>query len=162
MNGIRWTGAALCALLLAGAGRGAEPASDPFLGKWLLDPGASKYSDGRCPKRMVIEMTMEARGIRYHSETEPATGEVFHVDYVARYDGKPAVVTGDRGILLPVTLQRISANNVRASYSSGFQLMATSDRMVSADRNTMTITTVSHDAGGRNQTNVGVYRRAGS
>ncbi|WP_263412352.1 hypothetical protein [Terriglobus aquaticus] len=125
----------------------------------MLDSRASTYPDHRCPKRMMIEMSPERGGVHYHSETEPAVGETFHVDYVAGYDGKPAIVTGDRGILLPVTLHRDAPNHVRATYTSALQVMATSDRTLSADGNVMKIVTVSHDAFGQSQTTIGIYHR---
>ena len=138
--------------------RGADVAPDPFLGRWELDVVASNYAPGACPKRMLIDMTSEARGTHYHSETELVTGDVFHVDYTAAYDGKPAVVIGDRGMLLPVSLTRLDVHHVKASYSSGFQVEAVSDRVVSPDGKTMTITTTSRDRLGRQQVNVGTYR----
>ena len=147
------------AILLTAPARGADPAPDPFLGRWVLDPKASHYADHRCPKRMVIEMTLDGRGIHYHSETEPAVGETFHVDYTANYDGKPAMVTGDHGILLPVALHREAAGHVTATYTSALRVMATSERTISADGRVMRVITTSHDAFGQNQTNVGVYRR---
>ena len=140
----------------------AEPSADPFLGRWLLDPKASRYADHRCPRRMVIDMAPEGDGIRYHSETVPAVGEVFHVDYSAHYDGKPAIVTGDRGILLPVSLQRDGPRHVRATYTSAMQVVATSDRTLSPDGKIMKVVTVSHDAFGQSQTTVGIYRRDGT
>ncbi len=84
------------------------------------------------------------------------------MDYIANYDGKPAIVTGDRGLLLPVTLRQQSANQVKATYSNGFQVMASSDRVLSSDGRLMTITTISHDAFGGTQTSTGIYRRTGS
>jgi hypothetical protein len=141
--------------------RGADKAPDPFLGMWILDVRASHYSGNTCPKEMSIEMTREARGVHYHSHTVPRTGEPFDVDYTADYDGKPAMVTGSKGILLPVSLEREGAATI-ATYRAAFQVAATSRRVLSADNNTMTITTLSHDSMGSAVTNVGVYRRTPS
>jgi hypothetical protein len=149
----------LAALLFATSMRAWQPGTDPFVGRWVLDPRASTYPNHRCPKRMVIEMTPEGNRVHYHSETEPAVGETFHVDYVAGYDGKPAIVTGDRGILLPVSLHREAVNHIRATYTSALQVMATSERTVSADGSVMKIVTVSHDSFGQSQTTVGIYHR---
>lgn len=136
----------------------AGPATDPFLGRWVLQPGASHYPGNTCPKGMTIEMTREARGIHYHSHTEPRLGEAFDVEYTADYDGKPAMVTGSRGILLPVSLER-RGDAVIATYRSALQVAATSKRVLSADGSAMTITTTSYDAEGTAVSNVGVYRR---
>lgn len=104
---------------------------------------------------MIIEMTLEGSGIHYHSETEPAVGEAFHVDYTENYDGKPAIVTGDCGILLPVTLRRDTTNRVTATYTSALQVMATSERTVSPDGKVMKVVTRSPDGFGQNRTNIG-------
>ncbi|WP_157178359.1 hypothetical protein [Terriglobus roseus] len=103
-------------------------------------------------------MTREVRGVHYHSHTQPAIGEAFDVDYTAGYDGKPAMVTGTKGILLPVSLRR-EKNTVTATYKSAFQVAATSERVLSEDGRIMTITTISSDSQGVSVKVVGVYRR---
>jgi|GEM_PF-1035799 len=137
-------------------------AADPFLGKWNLDIKRSKYPATYCPTQMTIEMTSAANGVHYHSETHLTNGTSFSADYVARYDDHPTMVTGAKGVLLPVSLHRESANVVIAKYVSGLETRATSRRIVSADGNTMTITTTSRDGSGNEFTNVGVYKKAHS
>ena len=137
---------------------GADTATDPFLGKWILDVRASHYPLNTCPKAMTIEMTREAGGVHYHSHTEPQVGEPFDVDYTADYDGTPAMVTGSKGILLPVSLQR-NAQTVVATYRNAFQTAATSERVLAKDAKSMTVTTTSRDPNGKTVINVGVYRK---
>jgi hypothetical protein len=153
--------AIVCCLLSASFVRGVEPAPDPFLGTWVLDLKASHYPGNSCPKQMTIEMTSEIRGVHYHSHTQPSIGAAFDVDYIANYDGRPVMVTGSKGILLPVSLEQ-KERTIIATYRSAFQVMATSQRVLSTDKNTMTITTMSHDAMGTAATNVGVYRKVPS
>ncbi|WP_047486769.1 hypothetical protein [Terriglobus sp. TAA 43] len=138
---------------------GASTTADPFLGRWVLDVRTSHYAAKTCPKSMTIEMTQAQRGVHYQSHTEPAVGEAFDVEYTADYDGKPAIVTGSKGILLPVSLQR-KGDAVIATYRNAFQIAATSQRVLSDHDHTMTITTVSYDSAGNAVTNVGVYRKA--
>lgn len=137
----------------------ATPSGDPFLGKWTLNPQQSKYPIGTCPKRMVIEMESHGSGIHYHSETTYANGATARSEYTAAYDGKSALVTGNRGMLLPVFLKRPNSHTVIASYTKALQIVATSRRVVSKDGHHMTITTISKDRSGRNVTIVGVYDR---
>lgn len=148
----------LCVLLMPCVVRGEDPGPDLFLGRWVLDAQASRYPGKTCPKQMIIEMTREERGVHYHSHTVPFSGEPFDVDYTAAYDGRPAMVTGSKGILLPVSLQR-KGLTVVATYRNALQVAATSERTLSADVSTMTITTKSFDSLGTAVTNVGVYRR---
>jgi hypothetical protein len=133
--------------------------TDPFLGKWILNPPQSKYPVGTCPKRMVIEMKSQGNCIHYHSETTYANGASARSEYTAAYDGKSALVTGNRGMLLPVFLKRPNAQTVIASYTNALQVVATSRRVVSRDGQHMTITTISKDQSGKDVTIVGVYDR---
>jgi hypothetical protein len=137
-------------------------AADPFLGRWSLDVKMSKYPVGACPKEMTIEMAKAGDRVHYHSETRLTNRSSSSADYIADYDGKPVIVIGARGMLLPVSLKRTGPNVVIATYTSGFQTVATSRRVVSADGVVMTITTTSRDGAGKAVTHVGVYQRAKS
>jgi hypothetical protein len=134
-------------------------AADPFLGKWTLDVQRSKYPTGTRPKQMTIEMSAAGHGVHYHSETLLTNGRSVSADYAAEYDGKPVVVLGARGMLLPVSLKRTAPKIVVATYTSGFQVAAISRRVVSASGTIMMVTTTSRDASGKPVTNVGVYRK---
>lgn len=135
-------------------------AADPFAGRWVLDTKRSQYPVGSCPKQMTIEMAPEGDAVHYHSETQLSSGVSFSADYVAKYDGKPAMVMGAKGVLLPVSLTRLKPNVVVAKYMSGLETRATSRREVSTDGNVMTVTTSSRDGAGNVIKNVGVYRKA--
>lgn len=145
------------ALLISPALVQASP--DPFVGKWSLDVRSSIYRAGTCPKSMTIEMEQVGNGVWYQSATTYKNGAAMHTEYTAHYDGRQAMVKTDRGFLLPVSLKRIDARTVEASYSRGFQIVATSRRVVSPDGTTMRITTVSKDAAGKTVKTVGFYKR---
>ena len=146
------------ALVIIGSAA-AMASTDPFLGKWILNPRLSKYPVGTCPKRMVIEMESHGNGIHYRSDTTYANGTTARSEYTAAYDGKSALVTGNRGMLLPVFLKRPSSHTVVASYTKALQIVATSRRVVSKDGQHMTITTTSKDQSKKEVTIVGVYDR---
>jgi hypothetical protein len=111
---------------------------------------------------MTIEMREAEHGIWYHSDAVYKNGGEIHAQYTAEYDGKQVIVTSARGMLLPVSLKRIDSRTVVASYSRGFQIVAVSQRVVSADGRRMTIKTTSRDKSGRSVTTVGVYIREGA
>jgi len=136
-----------------------EAADDPFVGRWSLDVQRSRYPHGGRPQEMTIEIVREGQRIHYHSETRRPDGRSDSADYTAAYDGKPAIVVGSHGILLPVALERKAANTVVATYVRGFEIMATSRSVVSPDGRVMTITTTSRNAAGKSVSNVGVYTR---
>jgi hypothetical protein len=133
---------------------------DPFVGTWRLSVEKSTYPPGTCPKQMVIEMTKAGDGIHYRSETTCADGRSTHSEYTADYAGKQALVRGAVGLMLPVSLHRVDANTVVATYTRGFQVIASSRRVVSEDGRFMTITTTSPDTTGKSVTTVGVYDKA--
>jgi hypothetical protein len=133
---------------------------DPFVGTWKLNPQKSRYPHGACPKRMVIVMEAAGERVRYHSETTYADGNSSRSEYTADYSGKEAIVVGSTGLLLPVSLKRVDAGTVVASYMRGLQVVATSRRVVSRDGRLMTITTTSRDKSGKNVTAIGVYEKS--
>jgi hypothetical protein len=134
-------------------------AADPFMGKWKMDIHKSKYPAGTCPQSMVIEMEPADHGIRYSSETIQADGRRTYSRYTAEYDGKQVGVLGSRGMLLPVSLSRLDARTILASYTEALQVVATSRRIVSKNGRLMTVTTVSRDRSGKSVTHVGVYEK---
>ncbi len=132
---------------------------DPFDGVWTMNGAKSKYAGGKLPKAMTIRMETGVDGVQYHSETTQADGKVLITDYVAAYDGKPAIVRSGSGLTSPVALKRVDARTVEASYQRYQQVVATSRRVLSKDGKTMTVTTVSKDPAGKSVANVGVYVR---
>jgi hypothetical protein len=133
--------------------------TDPFVGTWKLSVQKSKYAPGASPKSMVIEIRPAGDGIRYSSDTINANGNPSHSEYIASYNGKEAPVKGLSGPMMPVSLKRIDANTVEASFLKAHQAVATSRRVVSKDGQTMTITTTTQDLHGKPVTNVGVYEK---
>jgi hypothetical protein len=134
-------------------------ANDPFVGKWKLDVRQSRYPARACPRSMEIEMRPAEGGVWYQSDATYGNGGGIHAQYTAKYDGKEVLVSGTRGLLLPVSLKRLSSHIVVATYARGMQVVATSKRVVSADGRVMTITTTSIDASGKKASTLGVYRR---
>jgi hypothetical protein len=104
-------------------------------------------------------MAPAGNGIHYQSDSAFANGSLAHSEYTAEYNGKPVIVMGLYGMLVPVSLQRTSSNTVVASYTKSLQVIATSRRVVSSDGRSMTITTISRDQSGKTVTNVGVYEK---
>jgi hypothetical protein len=133
--------------------------TDPFVGKWVLNPGLSKYPSGTCPRYMVIEVERAGDGIHYRSDTTYANGATAHSEFTADYNSRQSLVIGNRGMLLPVSLKRWNSRMVLASYTRGMQVVATSLRVVSKDGRRMTIRTTSKDRAGADVVTVGVYEK---
>ena len=145
--------------VLVGSAAAQTAATDPFLGAWLFDARRSHYESGSVPSRMVIVMSAAAEGIHYRSKTWYVDGRSAVSEYTAAYDGDLATVQGSTGLLAPVSLKRIDASTVEASYFLGLRVVATARRATSPDGRVMTITTVSRDTHGQSRTNTAVFVR---
>jgi hypothetical protein len=156
--GVSWSGGAFASVLLSMAAAGAD--RDPFLGIWELDTGVSRYESKDMPQKMVIVMQAAPGGVQYRSETTSAGHRVSSAVYTAEYDGRPAMVMGDAGLMTPVVLKRWRLNTVDAIYVRGFQTVASSRRVISANGAIMTITTSSKTEQGE-IINVGIYHKVG-
>ena len=155
---VRWYGGALVAMMAIVA---AADERDPFVGIWELDTAVSKYESVDVPKKMMIVMQAAPQGVHYRSDTIFGNHRVASASYTAEYDGGPAMVTGDAGLMTPVVLKRKDSNTVDAVYVRGFQTIASSHRVVSTDGATMTITTTSKSAQGTDVVNIGIYHKVG-
>ncbi|HEY6927213.1 MAG TPA: hypothetical protein VI653_27300 [Steroidobacteraceae bacterium] len=151
--------AAFLLVVIATAVPAAMAAGDPFIGKWQLDPGRSRYESGTIPQSMTISMEATDQGVHYHSETVFSNGRHSTTEYTASYDERLTTVQQDGGLSAPVSLKRIDANTVEARYERGFRTIATSRRVVSDDGQTMTITTVETTKEGKTNTNMSLFHR---
>jgi hypothetical protein len=133
----------------------ALPATDPFVGTWVLDPQRSRYESAEMPRHMEIVMSPAGEGIHYRSQTTLSDGRLVSSEYTADYAGKLAVVVSNAGIMAPVSLRRVDDRTVDCLYIKGIRVVASSRRVISADGWTMTITTVDGTTG----TNVAVFNR---
>jgi hypothetical protein len=129
-------------ICLVAAG-GVRAGDDPFIGQWAMDVAGSHYGSGELPRKMVIAMQETPEGISYRSTSTQRDGRTTTAEYVADYLGHLALVVGDSGMMSPVSVKRIDARTVEATYMRGFKVMAVSRRVVSPDGLVMTITTTS-------------------
>jgi hypothetical protein len=138
---------------------GVQASDDLFLGTWSLDTQASHYAAGEMPRSMVIVMAQAPEGIRYRSVSVLPDGRSATAEYLADYLGNLAMVVGDAGMMVPVSVRRIDPYTVEATYIRGLKPVAVSRRVVSPDGSVMTITTSSPGQSAPALANVGVYVR---
>jgi hypothetical protein len=156
---LRPSRAALAVMLAIGVAAADE--RDPFVGIWELDTGLSRYESKDMPQKMVIVMEAAPQGVKYQSLTTCADHRAASAAYTAEYDGRPAMVTGDAGLMAPVVLKRKDRYTVDAIYVRGFQTIASSHRVISPDGAVMTITTSSKGTKGTDIVNIGIYHKVG-
>jgi len=147
------------ATLMFGVAAASSTPEDAFCGRWVMDVAASSYAAGDLPQAMTIEMDTANGHEHYRSRTVRRNQQVATAEYTADYDSRLAMVVGDSGMLTPVSLKRVNANTIEATYQRAFQTIARSTRVVSADALTLTITTtISGET--QNTVNIGIYKKA--
>ncbi|MBS0374774.1 MAG: hypothetical protein JSR73_09315 [Proteobacteria bacterium] len=146
----------LALLLAAPAGAAGE---EPFAGHWVLDPGASRFAPGARPEAMEIRLEALDGALHYRSEARYPDGREATAEFTATLDGRPAIVEGRRGLLVPVALRRLDDLAIRATYARAFTVVARSRWTVDPAHGTLEIRTaaVDHDEPGAES--IAVYRR---
>ena len=116
----------------------AQTKDDPFIGRWVLDRAKSEFS-GNVPERRITIFELTPAGIRHITETVIANGSTDRIEYTAKYDEKD--VTISNSFLWQVSVKRIDPRTTLRSGKVMGMVVETSTRTVSADGQTLTITT---------------------
>jgi hypothetical protein len=150
---------AACALVVLGADAAVPGGPDPFDGKWQMDLQRSQLDPLDSRVRMVIAIQTQGMSVHYESESTYRNGRVVHVHYAADYDGSPALVLGDHGLMLPVSIARIDDHTMEVSYMRGLRVIAKSRNVVSPGGAVLTITTTSAAPNGQPVRTVNVFSK---
>ena len=133
------------ALAQRGQAAPAAAKTDPFVGTWVLNRVKSEFSGAVPEKRKTIfEMTPDG-SIKHITETVVANGSTDRVEYTAKLDGKDVPILNS--FLSTVSLKRIDARTVERTGKLRGMVIETSTRTVSADGQTLTITTMGSNDG---------------
>ena len=123
----------------------AQAKSDPFVGTWVLNRAKSEFS-GNVPEKRKTTFEITADGsIKHVTETVVANGSTDRVEYTAKLDGKEVPILNS--FLSVVSLKRIDARTVERTGKLRGMVVETSTRTVSADGQTLTITTMGDNDG---------------
>ena len=142
---VLWLAAIVAGLVCAGDRRAsAQTKDDPFIGRWVLDRAKSEFS-GNVPERRITIFELTPAGIKHITETVIANGSTDRVEYTAKYDEKD--VTPSNSFLWQVSVKRIDPRTTVRSGKVMGMVVETSTRTVSADGQTLTITTNGTNAG---------------
>ena len=136
---VLWLAAIVAGLFSAGNRPAtAQTKDDPFIGRWVLDRARSEFS-GNVPERRITIFELTPAGIKHITETVIANGSTDRIEYTARYDEKD--VTISNSFLWQVSVKRIDPRTTVRSGKVMGKVVETSTRTVSADGQTLTITT---------------------
>ena len=123
----------------------ASQAKDPFVGTWVLNRVKSEFSGAVPEKRKTTFETTADGSIKHVTETVIANGSTDRVEYTAKLDGRDVPIINS--FLSVVSLKRIDARTVERTGKLRGMVIETSTRTVSADGQTLTITTVGSNDG---------------
>ena len=149
----------ITALLVVGLALAITPAAaDQHSGTWKVNLEKSKYSPGPAPKSSTSKIEADEKSIKVEVEVTNADGSALHVQYDAKFDGKDYPVTGLATADM-VSVKRIDADTIEATYKKGGQVTMTVTSKVSKDGKTRTSTFKGKDAQGQDVNNVVVSEK---
>jgi hypothetical protein len=147
----------VAALLVATAAT--SQTTDPIMGTWTLDVAKSTYKPGPGPKSSKLTIEPVGKGFKASIDSVTADGSPLKWGFTTARDGKEeAPVTGNP-MFDVVTSTRESATAGTNVYKKGGKVVMTTKAAVSADGNTMTLTSTGTDAKGQAINNVAIYRK---
>ena len=144
-------------LFAASASRiGLAQSSDPFIGKWTLNPAKSTYSPGPAPKSGTATFTAPGDNVQVVIDGVAADGKKTHWEYTAKADGKEYPVMGNPEVDT-IRLQQLNSRSVATVYKMGGKATITNVRTVSADGKKLTVTSKGTNLQGQTVNNVQVF-----
>jgi hypothetical protein len=132
--------------------------TDRAIGTWTLDVAKSKFNLAPAPKSLTLSYEKAGQGITVSTKGVDAHGNATATSYTAKYDGKDYPVTGAPDYDA-VSLKQTDASTVQVTRRKGGNIVASLQRVVSADGKVMTITTKGTDAKGQAATDLGVFEK---
>jgi hypothetical protein len=133
--------------------------TEPIVGTWRLDVAKSTYKPGPAPKSTTIVVTTAGKVMKVTVDAVNADGSPLKWGFSTVRDGKEeAPVTGNP-MFETVTASRESANAGTNVYKRGGKVVMTTKIAITADGNSMTVTTAGTDLKGQAVNNVAQYTR---
>ena len=117
----------------------AQTKDDPLIGRWVLDRARSEFSGNVPEKRITIFQLMPDGNLKHITETVTANGSTDRVEYTSKYDSKEVPISNS--FLWTVSVKRVDPRTTERTGKVNGMVVETSKRAVSADGQTLTITT---------------------
>jgi hypothetical protein len=133
-------------------------AADPILGSWKLNVAKSKYNPGPAPKSQTRSYEKNSGGITVKLTTIEADGQFSSIELPANVDGKdyPIMAPGPADAIV---LTKIDPRSDEAVLKHGDVVVGISQRVISQDGKTLTVTYKGTDPKGEQVDNFGVYEK---
>lgn len=127
-------------------------------GTWKLNVAKSTYNPGPAPTSMTIVYTPAGDSMTIAVEVVPATGAAQKWQMTGAYDGKEHSVIGNPEVDT-ISLKSIDDTTGESTFKKGGKVTAVNTRVLSADGQTLTITTKGTTADGKPRSDVAVYEK---
>lgn len=114
-------------------------AANPLVGTWHLNVVKSKFSTSSPPKSAIAKVVSKDEGICVTLWIVNGDGTNSELHYAAKYDGKDYTIAGSR-LFDAVALKRLDDHTDEVIYKKKGKVARTSERAVSNDGKTLTIT----------------------
>ena len=131
---------------------------DPFFGTWALIPDQSRYEFGPPPAGGVYQITANETGYTFTMHWTTADGQAMNAAYDAIPDGQQHPYE-NTAVADAVSLTRVSERQLDSASFKGGQQIAYASRVLSADRQQMTVTQSGQTPDGTSFNNLAVYQR---
>jgi hypothetical protein len=112
------------------------------VGSWKLNTEKSTYSGIEAPKRVTLALQATDGGVVNHTQGVAADGSIINFGYSAKYDGTEAPISGSGAWngADSISLKRIDASTIDATYKKNGKVVNAGRVSISADSKTMTVT----------------------
>jgi hypothetical protein len=131
--------AAVISVVLAGSIAGQRP--DPWFGTWTLNAAQSKFRPGQAPRSIVTTIETSDGGLKYSSDTVNARGEMAHIEWSAKFDGRDTPVQGDPEVDT-VALKRVNSQTYEIVMKKFGKVTANIRNVISHDGKVRTATAI--------------------
>jgi hypothetical protein len=133
-------------------------AADNQAGTWKLNVAKSKYSPGPVQKEGTLTIESQPDGLKFTIHGTDAEGQVVHMEFSPKYDGKDYPATGIPGADT-ISMKKIDDNTIETVSKKGGKPLITTKSVVSKDGKTRTTTQKGTNAKGEKVNNTIVYDR---
>jgi hypothetical protein len=130
---------------------------DRVVGTWKLNLAKSRFAGGGAPTSQTRIYEAHPTGIKATVKTSYADGRSTTIEYIAAYDSVEYPLTGSSQYDA-IALKRMTDTTAEARLIHAGKEVATAQRVISEDGQTMTIT-VKTNVGTGEVTNVSVFQR---
>lgn len=144
--------------IVAFASSAGAQAPKGLAGTWKLNAAKSTFSPGPAPKSMTVTYTPQGDGMKIVADMTPAEGAAQHWEMTAHYDGKDYPVTGNPNADT-ASFKLVNDRTGESTFKKNGKVTATNTRTLSADGQTLTITSKGATVDGKPRSDVQVFQR---